>query len=255
MPFVPVQEEEKIFEVFRGHQPSNVEMNRWPEDKFLSLIEFFKQFLGAETKKWAANKESVGIMYKRFYETNENIYWREFLTRIDYKPEGKTGVMHFTQKMKGMHRLLTIFFHRNPAYITPKVTEACQGNPLLETMLETFKVEKTQQGTEIVTQSDTSGNSGMGQKTPEVLYQSGIYKALDLFNTVLNSISAHEIKKMSTKEKFDAVSKMAFVLNTAKSNKTKSQVFIGLNVGKENRQSLEDKLQEYQQEQERLSEN
>ncbi len=248
MAYVAEQEEKKYWEVFRGHQPSNVEMNRWPEEKFLSLIEFFK-IQTNDKGNFTVKKESVNQLLERYGATSENVYWREFLIRIN-----SDFPMTYLAKLKAMNRVFGMFLHRNPAFITKKVEEACNGLKTLQWLTETFKEEKTKQGTKIVTQTDTSGITGAPQKTPEVMYQSSIYRALDLFNQLLNAISVHDIKKMSTKEKLDGIGKLAFVLNTAKSNKTKSQVFIGLNVGKENRQSLEDKLAEYQSEQERVSE-
>lgn len=251
MPYVPTEEEKKMFEVFEGHQPTNVDMTRWPEDKFLALIEFFLLFSSAtpeNPKGWSVKQAHVDEVWEKYGFSMENIYFREFLVRLKVRKS-----LQFRSRMDAMRRITGVFFRRNPGYITPQIIQLCQRHAELSEMLETFRTELTKAKTEITIQNEDSGVSGMAMKTPEVLYQGAIHKLLSIFNDLAGSISNYDIKKMKTKEKFDALSKMGFILNVARNNKTKSQVFLNLNVAASERQDLEEKLMEYTAEQERAN--
>lgn len=250
MPYVSTKEEDKLFQAYQGRQPANVDMNRWPEEKFLALISFLKIFVNSEDySKWIVNKAVLEDVYTKYAETTENIYYREFLVRLQKEYKVMPVAMVFRNKVSMMARLFVLYCRRNPAIVTPAIREAVLGYKYLEGGLSTFSEEKTQSGSTIITQN--VDNMSVQPVSPELVYHQALNKVIHIYRDVAESITRNDIKKMSPKEKIDALGKLGPILTSVRNNKAKSQIFLNLNVGASNRQDLENKLQEYQEEQEK----
>jgi len=254
MPKITREEQEKVYELFHNRIPTADEFKIWPEEKFISLMNFFLFFCDPLVpSRFSVDKMKMSAIKARYIENNDDVYWHEFIVRIDTEL-----TVSFSSKLRSLFRAVSKFFRDNPEYLTSKIIAKCNEHPLLKDYISFYEKVKTKSGVEIIVPKVHEVNPGDimdPRKTPsepvEVIYQDAVHRATNLLRSMVNSISKKDINEMATKDKFDNVVKLINSLNGMRRGNNKSNIFIGLNVNKSSREELEGKLLEYTEQQDK----
>jgi hypothetical protein len=224
----------------QGTIPTAQEMGRWSyEEKLLFVDMLYKFFTKEGSNKLYVTKSSIEA-----FNAQEGAFYSALARRIN------TNLPFlFRNKLFQMVRTFGSMLKNNPAFVTDELFEKLHKLPFLDWSIKQFEARQTKMGIELVQACDVDETTQPSRKitvaTAEAKYMTAIERSTDLFLKISKSITADEIKSLKTMDKFNALTKMAYILNNARSFKPNATIFQQININSSSREQLEKSLLEY----------
>ncbi|CAM6004581.1 unnamed protein product [Sphagnum balticum] len=254
MPFIKRKEEANLYSVITGIMPMKPELSQWSNEKFVEAYRFCKLFVTPDKKRWTFTKENVTAVIARYMESDINVFFKEFLYRIN-----DSDTVVFRLRLVKFIRIVGLFLRRTPAFISEEIENEVKEYPAFAWILEGYETKKLKMGTEILVQKQMDNtqagtNVPIKAKSPEQQYMEATARAVSIFNELAKSVTPGQLKKMKIEKRLDMIPKyMGALASVIKANKGQSKVFLTLNTDAESRQSLEERLLKYAEEQQQDS--
>lgn len=177
-------------------------------------------------KQWSFRKDRIKEV-NTFIFSGENQYFKEFAERID-----EVEPRPYFLKVCSLVDHVGGFIKRNPSFLTSRLKDTVEANPKFAWVAHQVKKLETTAGIEIIVPTSVGGD--IRGRDVEIVLMEAQLKAVDLYNKLLNSISAFDIREMSPKDKFGAIKDLAPLVKREKLWKPNN-----VNVFLQNRESAE----------------
>ena len=205
--------------IIEGKYPSYNELKDFSENRWMSLLNFMCFFIVSyeNSEKWEVNSKSIDAM-EAFLKI-DNHPNHEWIWRIG-QWKGKTTAKKYGFKLNGMAMHCLTWIKKNPGVVTEKMKELILSHPQkMAWCLEQFKVKKTLGGGEIVARDVTVKDDYVTKQTTlpslQVKTMTAITKVADIVESLAESISSTELKKLSLDDKLKHIARLIPVITNA----------------------------------------
>lgn len=236
---------ESKWRAIQGKSPSRRDLATWQGKQFICFAQFCLFFVtysedGLQSKvsvtkeKWRQAEEFLGMPDHPF---------QEFLYRINHFTfDPNASEKKFYYKLISMMKHILGYVRSNPGIISDEFRTLVEPHPRLNWCLQQTRVVETAVGPVLAPDKmqkvgdmhSMQSVASIEQRLSEVLS-----KGISTFELLLSSISADDIKKMTTKDKLLAAARLHPFFTFAKGFKPGKQVFKQINIHAASREDLE----------------
>ncbi len=204
------------FTIIEGKYPTYNELKDFTEDRWLNLLRFLDFFIVSyeNSEKWITNSNKIEEM--EAYLTVDNHPFHEMIYRTG-QWKGKTTPKKYQYKINGLLMHSLGWLKKHPGAVTPNMKVLIEAHPKkMAWCLGQFKVKETLSGGEIVVRDNTVVDNLSTRQTNlpslQVKVMTSIIKVADIVETIADSISSTELKKMDTDEKLKHIARLVPII-------------------------------------------
>lgn len=221
------------------------DIDTWDHQRFYDFFMFCLHFerFERETANLEVTLDKIKRLEKETLHLEEHPY-QEFIFRIDrLTVKDDFNIMEFNRRMQMMILAVGKYVKERPHIIDDRIRILISNNARLNWCLSLVKEQATEAGTTIVVpyKHDDKGNI-VTQASPDTIMMESIANVTSLIREISGSFTKAELKKMSTKDRISALSKLSFIYNIGKNFKPNRNVLKQINIIHGNTEDIEKSL-------------
>ena len=220
------------YKIIEGKFPTYREMNEWPEERWLTLLDYLDFFIEIVSGKEMFKVSEAKMKEMELLLKEKNHRFHEFIYRIGLWKKEKTP-RQFYYKLNSLSLHCLSYLKKKPALVSQNIKERLEKRPTrFGWALKQYKVNDSNAG-ELV-QRDTKALDGFEEKNiamPSIQadVMTAQTKIVSIYKELANSIDIRELKRMDIKDKLNQLTKLSFIL-TAATRKVTNNHFTQINL-------------------------
>lgn len=206
------------FSIVKGKSPTKTEYGEWSHDKWLDFLSYLKFFIEPTDKgdMYKLTKEKL-IEMNKFLDIGGHSF-HEHIFRLNLNPDKDTPRECF-YRFNAYARAGLTYLKKHPGIISVEMKKEMESCDRFSWALNQYKVEDSN-GVEMVLRdnevADQVEKKTVSMPSVQAKLMNSMLKMVDIYETLSESLTKQELRKLPTKEKLSALSKLAFVFQEKK---------------------------------------